>query len=239
MHNQRAKKLKKMFKSYGLKSLHVLDKNVSNPRYPGFSEFISSNVLQNSAYCWTIGRDIRIKDRTYKKLNDNIYNLPNFKSTRYTILGYGSRKDFFIPFGKGDPSPNAYKIPSIFDINIKKRIGKSLGKKLSYVKRDEKYRPGPGAYENKNIKKFGNINILLKSRLGFFYDDDLKKKKATVSMQRYSPSYKLVEQSRFSGITFGIGDRPIMYSKNNFPGPGAYKIPGIFDRGYRGKLPLN
>ena len=99
--------------------------------------------------------------------------------------------------------------------------------------------PGPGAYENKNIKRFGHIPIILKSRHGFFYDDDLKKKKATVSMQKYKPSFSLVEMRRFNGITFGIGDRPNMHSVNRFPGPGAYKVPGNFDRGYKGKLPLN
>ena len=107
------------------------------------------------------------------------------------------------------------------------------------MKRDDKYKPGPGAYENKNLKKVGNIPIIIKSRQGFFYDDDLKKKKATVSMQKYKPNYNLVEMRRFNAITFGIGDRPNMHSANKFPGPGSYKVPGNFDRGYRGKLPLN
>ena len=58
-------------------------------------------------------------------------------------------------------------------------------------------------------------------------------------MQKYKPNFSLVEMSRFNAITFGIGDRPKMHSTNKFPGPGAYKVPGNFDRGYRGKLPLN
>ena len=45
---------------------------------------------------------------------------------------------------------------------------------FNYSKRDDKYKPGPAAYKIKNLKKFGNIPILIKSRLGFFYDDDLK-----------------------------------------------------------------
>ena len=224
---------------YGLKSMHILDSHISNPRYPGFSEFISMNVLRNSSYCWSIGKDRRIKDKSYKKYNDNIYNIPSLKSTRYTIQGYGTRKDFYIPLGKGVPSPNAYSLLSIFDSNIRKKIGKSLGARLNYSNWDEMHKPGPGAYESKNPKKFGNIPILLKSRQGFFYDDDLRKKKATVSMQRYTPNYKWVEQRRFHGISFGIGDRPKMYATNNYPGPGTYKVPGNFDRGYKGKLPLN
>jgi hypothetical protein len=234
-----AKQYHKKFKEYGKKSLHILDRNISNVRYLGFSEFLSSNCLQNSSYCWTLGKDRRIKDKSYRKYNDTIYNIPDFKSKRYTTQGIGTRGNFWVPYGKADPSPDRYNIPSIFDINIKKKKGTSLGKRLNYTRKDDKFRPGPGAYNNKNPHKFGNIPILLKSRQRFFYEDDLKKKKATVSMQRYSPNHKLVERSRFNAITFGIGDRPIMHTANKFPGPGAYKVPGNFDRGYRGKLPLN
>ena len=234
-----ARQYHKKFKEYGEKSLHVLDSNIYNPRYPGFSEFISSNVLRNSSYCWSLGKDKRIKDKSYKKYNDSIYNLPDFKSSRYTTLGFGNKKDFWIPLGKGDPSPDAYKINTIFDINLLHRKGSTLGERLNYMKRDDKYKPGPGAYENKNLKKVGNIPILIKSRQGFFYDDDLKKKKATVSMQRYKPKYTLVQMNRFSGISFGIGDRPNLHVVNRFPGPGAYNVPGNFDRGLKGKLPLN
>ncbi len=234
-----AKEYHKKFKQYGEKSLHVLDRNIGNIRYPGFSEFISSNVLQNSSYCWSIGKDPRIKDKAYKKLNDNIYNLPDLKTTRYTAQGFGKRGEFWIPYGKGDPSPDRYNILSVFDTNIKKKIGSTLGGRIDYTNRNNKYKPGPGAYEEKELNKFGNIPIIIKSRQGFFYDDDLKKKKATVSMQRYRPNFNLVERRRFNAITFGIGDRPNMHTVNNFPGPGAYRVPGNFDRGYRGKLPLN
>ena len=186
-----------------------------------------------------MGKEQRIKDRSYKKYNDNIYNLPTLKSSRYTSQGIGPRRDFYVPMGKGDPSPDAYKILSVFDINIKKKIGTSLGPKLNDNKIGDKFKPGPGAYTCKNNKIYGNIPIILKSRQGFFYDDDLRKKKATVSMQHYKPDFKWVERRRFNGITFGIGDRPKMYALNKFPGPGTYTIPGNFDRGYRGKLPLN
>ena len=234
-----ARKYHKQFKKYGQKSLHILDKNVNNVRYPGFSQFISSNVLRNSAYCWKIGKEIRIKDKLYRKYNDNIYNLPELKSKRYTTLGYGDKGKTWVTHGKDYPSPDSYKIKSVFEMNLTHKKGFSFGEKFNYSKRDDKYKPGPAAYKIKNLKKFGNIPILIKSRLGFFYDDDLKKKKATVSMQRYKPKYTLVQMNRFSAISFGIGNRPNLHVVNRFPGPGAYKVPGNFDRGYRGKLPLN
>ena len=234
-----ARKYHKKFKKFGQESLHILDKKIRNPRYPGFSQFISSNVLRNSAYCWTIGKEIRIKDKSYKKYNDNIYNLPTLMSKRFTNLGYGEKGCTWVTHGKGYPSPDTYKIKSIFDLNLIHRKGKSFGEKLNYGKRDDRYKPGPGAYTIKNLKKFGNIPIEIKSRLCFFYDDDLKKKKATVSMQRYKPKYTLVQMNRFSGISFGIGDRPNLHVVNRFPGPGAYNVPGNFDRGLKGKLSLN
>ena len=82
------------------------------------------------------------------------------------------------------------------------------------------------------------IPISVKSRQGFFYDDDMKKKKHTVSMQRYSPKYNLVEINRYKGASIGYGER-MAFTKNSNPGPAQYKIPGIFDRGLKGKLVLN
>ena len=58
-HKNKMKLIKKSnsnFEQYGLKSLHILDNNISNPRYPGFSEFMSSSSLRNSSYCWSLGR---------------------------------------------------------------------------------------------------------------------------------------------------------------------------------------
>lgn len=234
-----ARNFHKKFKECGEKSLHVLARNITNVRYPGFSEFISSNVLQNSSYCWTIGKDPRMKAKSYKKYNDNIYNLPDLKATRYTTQGFGSKAEFWIPVGKGDPSPDKYNILSIFDTNIRRNKGSSLGGRINYVSRYNVNKLGPGAYDEKNINNFGTIPIIIKSRQKFFYEDDLKKKKFTVSMQQYKPNYNLVERRRFNAITFGIGNRPNMNTANKFPGPGTYSVPGNFDRGYRGKLPLN
>ena len=227
---------KKKFRINGLQSLHILDNNILNPRYPGYSQFSSSNSLQNSSYCYTIPKDARIKDKVYKTLNDNIYNIPDFKSNRCTIPGYGKRGNIFIGNPKA-PSPQAYKIQSLFDYNLKHNKGYSiLGRSLEPTRR--RNAPGVGAYNLIKAAKFGMIPITIKSRQGFFYDDDLKKKKHTVSMQRYSPKYNLVEINRFQGAGIGIGERT-SFSNNRNPGPAEYRIPGNFDRGLKGKLALN
>ena len=62
-----ARQYHKKFKECDQKSLHVLDSNIINQRYPGFSEFISTNVLRNSPYCWYLEKDKKIKDKSYKK----------------------------------------------------------------------------------------------------------------------------------------------------------------------------
>ena len=57
-------------------------------------------------------------------------------------------------------------------------------------------------------------------------------------MQKYCPKYNLVEINRFKGAGIGIGER-ISFSRSRNPGPADYKIPGIFDKGLKGKLVLN
>ena len=49
--------------------------------------------------------------------------------------------------------------------------------------------------------------ITLKSRVMFFYDEDLAKQKHCISPQKYLPSTKITENLRFTKIGFGVGDR--------------------------------
>ena len=176
--------------------------------------------------------------KVYKKLNDKIYNIPNFKSLRSTMFGYGGRTDFVPMNAKYNPPPNAYKIKSVFDIDRVENKGPIMTNKPKFMWKIDRYVPGPGAYNLASKTSHGFIPVVIKSRQRFFYDDDLKQKQYTVSMQRYRPLYTSVERNRFSDITFGIGDRFKVYD-SRFPGPGSYHVPGCFDRGLKGKLPLN
>ena len=225
---------------YGLDSLRVLSKNINNRRYLGFSEFLSSNSLQNSSYIWSFPKTERSKKKDFLKLNDNIYTIPDFKTTRSTNLGYGTKSDFTSSSDqKYMPSPATYNIKSLFDINLIKRKGPIMTSKPKFSWRNDKYIPGPGTYNLSSRKKFGLIPVIIKSRHGFFYDDIIKQKKFIILKELHKPKYKLVQRNRFSAITFGIGDRPKLYIDNKCPGPGAYNVPGCFDRGLKGKLPLN
>ena len=65
--------------------------------------------------------------------------------------------------------------------------------------------PGPGAYANNDKKWDKDLQTTLKSRNSIFYDDDVMKSKHCISPQTYLPSTKILENSRFTGITFGKG----------------------------------
>ncbi len=227
------------YMKFGLESLNVLSKNINNRRYLGFSQFQSSNTLQNSSYIWSFPKTQRTRRKDYMKYNDNIYNIPDFKTTRTTNLGYGIRKIFNNIKRKDEPSPASYTIKSLFEYNLDKKKGPIMTNKPKFSWKNNRYSPGPGTYNISSRKHFGLIPITIKSRVNDFYDEILKQKKFIVIKQLYLPNFKLVEQNRFSGITFGIGDRPKLYCDNKFPGPGTYNVPGCFDRGLKGKLPLN
>ena len=223
-----------------MESLRVLQKKVNNKRYLGYSNFQSSNSLQNSSYIWSFPKTERYKRKDYLKYNDNIYNIPDLKNTRSTNLGYGSRLNFTTRYIlKNSPSPATYHLKSLFEINLMKKKGPIMTSKPSFSWRNNKYIPGPGAYNLASRKKFKLIPVTLKSRHSFFYDDIIKQKKFIILKELHKPKYKIVERNRFSAITFGIGDRPKLYIDNKYPGPGTYNVPGCFDRGLKGKLPLN
>ena len=74
-------------------------------------------------------------------MNDNIYNIPDNKSNRYTIQGFGQRGGQFISKNKFTPSPLTYIINSLFDYNARHNRGFTmLGK--SAESNTRKHYPG-------------------------------------------------------------------------------------------------
>ena len=158
---------------------------------------------------------------------------------RSTTLGLGERKDFRPIRIPGDPG--AYTLKSVFDSNNYLKKGPLITGRYNLPKDDSVNKPAPNNYTtSKNLENLnGKISIKLKSRKGFFYDDDLKKKKFTVSMQKYYPKFNFVQNERFKNITFGIGKRQPLYINRKTPGPGSYNIPSFCDRGLKGKIVIN
>ena len=202
----------------------VLD-NVGNCRYPGFSEYQSQNTLQNSSYQWSFPKNMRFNNGI-RSLNPSMYILPTLSSNRTTSFGIGDRTSFKPNKNiANNPSPDTYHLKTDVDLNLIHRKGPLMLSKIEdhELAKSRKY-PGPGTYEVAKSILETNIPIKLKSRLGFFYEDEIKKRKHCVSMQRYHPSTKLEENLRYRNIGFGIGGRipnENLSVKNN-PGPGYF-----------------
>ena len=154
------------------RSCHILDKVVDNPRYLGFSEFQSKNTLLNSSYCWSFSKDKRFDSINTSKINDHLYTLPSVMTLRSTTLGLGERKDLRPVCVLGDPG--AYNLNTIFDSNKHFKKGAVVTGRYNLPKDDSVNKPAPNAYKIENLNN--KIPIIIKSRKGFFYDDDLKKK---------------------------------------------------------------
>lgn len=133
-----------------------------------------------------------------------MYNLPSIRSKRSTNMGIGNRKEIRNRADMINPSPDTYNIKTCFDMNIFHRKGAKLAGKANDGFKSQKT-PGPGQYTL--VNKLKDMPIIIKSRLGFYYDKELREKKHCVSMQKYKPKDTLVKGSRYSRITFGYGNR--------------------------------
>lgn len=162
-----------------------------------------------------------------------------YKSTRATEQGRGPKAYVGLILGKGTPAGANYKITDIFDYNLSHKKGCTMAAKFSDSSRNVRYMPGVGSYDISNDGKFGNIPTIIKSRQRFFYEDDLKKKQHCVSMQRYKPVYTLVESNRYDGAGIGYGNRFEDFNKNQNPGPGSYKLPGMYESYPFKKMTIN
>ncbi len=94
------------------------------------SHFNSTNSLQNSTSSYSIPKEARFKSNYTKIATDSIYSLPDAKSNRGASIGLGE-KSSLIKLSV-IPSPNAYNIKSIFELNKAKGRGASIGEKFSY-----------------------------------------------------------------------------------------------------------
>lgn len=95
-------------------------------------KYESSNTLQNSVNSWTIGKEERFNSLYRKSITDGYYNPDFLRSGRATGMGIGKRAEFIITSMQSFPSPQAYKVPSFIDENLKHKSGISISTRLSY-----------------------------------------------------------------------------------------------------------
>ena len=181
----------------------------------GFSSYLSSNTLRNSPKHWSFGK----ADRFLPQIADNCakYNsLPPGTSTRHTSFGFGERGFLRDLVGANSPPPTQYRIVSTFE---KKEAlkGKTFGicrasYQNVYVPGVEVLAPvnaaqvpGPGQYANAEANPIGKNarKTTLKSRIPTCTSSS----REFPAPNMYKPGFSLVEQGRFSGIGFGVGNR--------------------------------
>ena len=170
------------------------------------SSYKSSNALQNSICSFSFTRQEKFNGIYKKSLTQNLYKVPDLKSTRYTSQGLGNRIDMQNAYGKGSPAPDTYKLKSCFDNSLDHKKGAIILEKFTPLATGNMKFPGPGSYTDKQSSKWNkDIQTTLKSRQSIFYDDDVMKAKHCISPQTYLPPTKIQENKRFSNITFGKG----------------------------------
>lgn len=81
----------------------------------------SSNSLQNSVHSYSFPKQTKFNG-TYRNSLSQTYKLPDWKSPKYTTLGFGHRYDLSNPYGKDSPGPS-YKIKSCFDRSVAQKKG--------------------------------------------------------------------------------------------------------------------
>ena len=229
-------------KGNGLRSMRVLLHNLGNCRYLGLSEFHSEHSLQHSSYIWSFTRTARFKYK-HSLINNNIYNIKPLLSNKSSSFPRAKRTTLKQRVMEMTPSPQEYKCKGTIEDNLSKQKGIIFKQPNPILKKKGRNNrtPGPGDYNLSKDNLFFQNPITIKSRNCFYHEEDLRKKSHIVSMQRYTPSMKLIESGRFKKISFGYGNKVSIGNKSVefYPGPGTYDIPGTFERGIKKKPALN
>jgi len=82
---------------------------------------------------YTIPKDKRFKDSFKRPICHSIYELPDCKNKKTTGMGYGIKSSIINTKEiQGMPSPNSYRIPTLFENNFLKGKGVSISQKIYY-----------------------------------------------------------------------------------------------------------
>ena len=203
------------------------------------SEFQSSHSLQNSTLNYTIPKTKRF-ETPLPNSRGAFYNLPSMKSFRSAGIGYGMRKDCRAQQKSSPVSPNAYHVNQFYEMEQKKKKV-SMRKRLSPLQDTSRNNPGPGTYNVIHSSFIKDNPIVVRSRLEYFYTNDLKRSNPSLSPQNYRPRLDAILSTRFKKIGIGYGTKMIPGNKEvlNNPGPGAYDIHSVFEEKFRKKIPIN
>ena len=181
----------------------------------GFSSYLCSNTLRNSPKHWSFPKADRFLPITIDN-TAKFTSYPTLVSTRYSTLGHGDRLFLKELPGSSSPPPTQYRIASTFEKQHQIK-GKTFGVSRKYY--DNVYVPGseivapcnavqvpgPGQYSHAESNPLGKSakKMSLKSRI----PESTSASKDFPAPNMYRPGYALVEQNRFNGVGFGVGNR--------------------------------
>lgn len=125
--------------------------------------------------------------------------------------------------GRGSPPPGSYNINSIFSQTPKGPLLRGPADETHSFKRVSNM-PGPGSY-NPYLPLGQNA-----PKISFRPKIQLSTRSKSPGPTWYYPNFKATQDTKYSGISFGIGDKHLNKKllKIASPGPGSYEIPSIF-----------
>jgi len=184
----------------------------------------SATTLTRSVPTWSFSKAIRFQYKKNWTSDVPLLELGSTLGKRATSQGYGTRTQYKSP---DTPAPDTYELKSTLTSCRSPRIMKAI---KETVGRDtwkyDKEIPGPGKYYSNKGFLAKNKGVKLKSRLK---EVDIKDRNPPPGT--YNPQNTLTFRNRFSAVTFGFGDRYDFTDTKvkEFPSPGSYEIPSVFE----------
>ena len=181
---------------------------------------------------YSFGKAIRFNANKKADFNYHFYNVPSFKSRRFTTLGYGKKLDYDKNIGCG--SNKLYAAPSYFDpkkhnspafsFGLEKRIKKikdiSPGPKyLSHISLDKGIPSIIFSKEGINTTKGLRKNLSFLGPGAYFNEKNHEISKSFTSNLVNSGNLIIGKEKRFKNIF-----------KDITPGPGRYNIPSLLNK---------
>ena len=181
-------------------------------------ELFERKKLNKSSTCvvdasYTFPKSLRFRSYTKEK-SCGFYTIPTAFDKRSCTFGSGKRSELVIE--TCSPPPDRYnpKLSKPTPITISKS---GLGERSRLF---IKPFPGPGDYSITPTEGGPKYTMFQK----------YPKKPIVESpcAANYNPNFKATQESKFSTISFGIGEKSPTLKVTDAPGPGSYNLPNIF-----------
>jgi len=210
-------------------SIQYSPQGSTRSRIPEYIDFVSMELggsIDLSKSC-TFSRSERFQASIDATNKADVTVLPSTLSPRSCGFGYGHKQWSTVNFEdkRESPSPSNYDIRgNIAKSPHSKTFGRHQSEKVflahNKINLYAKDVPGPGQYEVRKEAGALQKKILIKGRVGSYFDVD----KDVPGCTLYTPRYKFHESSRFKNVGFGGGSRSqlLLAHQLETPSPATY-----------------